>query len=232
MENGRTIDLDCQALLDLLHQKRPLPQEQSATRFERVSRKPARFFQITAIACFIALFIIVAGVMIVPSVSAFWLSVAKILYLALSISCILWMLADILPALIAMLAFQKIAYASRRRAIQHDLNSATELRQFAPATLALTDQWLALRIESMRRRVGTVLGGSDKAAVVALLIGAWALWTNFPSDSATWQQYAYALSGALIGGFGIGGLLTNVVIAELSYQRDLLAIARNIEHGP
>lgn len=189
----------------------------------------ARFLRVVAIICYVALMFIAVGVTMVQPVSSVWFSAAKALYLALWTSCILWMLADIVPAFLAMLAFRKNAHAARRMAIQHDLNSAIELRQFDVRTLALTDQWIAIRIESIRRRLGMFLGGSDKAAVVALLLGAWAIWTNFPSNSTSWQQYGYALFGALVGGFGIGGLLSNVVMAELSYQRDLLAIARNIE---
>lgn len=107
----------------------------------------------------------------------------------------------------------------------HDLADAATLEGFPLPVLVLAEKWPGLRIERARLRFGILLGGSDKVAILVVVTGAWTLWRMLPANASQLEQFLYWSLGALIGASGIGGMLANVSLARMAYQRDLLAIA-------
>lgn len=188
------------AVLEVLHQKREVPSGTLETNFERKMRKISNGLCILAIACF------------------------PIMGLAGILAALSWMIVDTVPEVVSLVRFESHAYERRKREIEHDLKQLEGLAVFDLVILELTDKWLALKIERMKLRIGSFLGGSDKVAVFALVSAGWTVWKNFPQSNLTWQSQAYLVGLALLVGLAVGGMLVNHVIRQLSYQRDLLAL--------
>jgi len=80
-------------------------------------------------------------------------------------------------------------------------------------------------MERSRLRRGILLGGSDKFAALAVISGAWTIWHNLSSGSGSIKQSLYWALGAFIGASELGGILANMSIARMAYQRDILSLA-------
>lgn len=212
------------AVLEVLHQKREVPSGTLETNFERKMRKISNGLCILAIACFPIMGL--AGWAVVesrhPSAGLFML--VKYIGLFEILAALSWMIVDTVPAVVSLVRFESHAYERRKREIEHDLKQLEGLAVFDLVILELTDKWLALKIERMKLRIGSFLGGSDKVAVFALVSAGWTVWKNFPQSNLTWQSQAYLVGLALLVGLAVGGMLVNHVIRQLSYQRDLLAL--------
>lgn len=135
------------------------------------------------------------------------------------------MIVDIVPVAVSVVRFDTYAFQRRKREIEHDLSHLKGLAVFDPVVLKLTDKWLALKIERMKMRIGNYLGGSDKVAVFALVSAGWTVWNNFPQSKLSWQSQAYFVELRPLVGLAAGGMLVNRAIRQLTYQRDLLALA-------
>ena len=219
------IDADLHTILDILHQKKPLRVEDTESRLASMFRKPARYLLwCSALSC-VALALLTVSARWLDLAADYWASTALFLFIGSAGTGLLWLIVDIVPDLVDMFVYKEDFHRARKLALVHDLHQAKDLHRFDNAALKLTDQWLSLRIERMRLHMGLLIGGSDKVAVLGLVLGAWGIWTNYPASGITLAHYGYMLVGGAIGGIGIGGLLANVVIKELSYQRDLLSLA-------
>jgi len=128
---------------------------------------------------------------------------------------VLYTVVDAAPVVRDLCRFNVYFYQIRQLESAHDLSEAQALEQFALPALVLTDKWLGLRIERMKLRLGTHLGGSDKAAFLAVMVGAWTIWYNFPRSRSAFEQYLYMLGGAFPGGCGIAGLVVNATLARM-----------------
>lgn len=134
-------------------------------------------------------------------------------------------MADGLPLIRDFARFDIYAYQARQLEAAHDPAQAADLERFGLPALVSTDEWLSLRIDQLKLRLGPHVGGSDKMAILSIIAGAWTLWHNFPQDGAAYERYLYLWLAAFLGGTGIAALYINAVLARMSYQRDLLAIA-------
>jgi len=219
------IDADLDAILDALHHKKPLRIEETESRIEKVFKKPAKYLLWSSVTFALALGLLALCVWAFDLSPNYWASTAVFLIVASVGTGVLWMIADLLPTLIGIYFYKDDFHKARKLTVIHDLQHARDLHQFDIAALRLTDQWLSLRIERMRLYLGLIIGGADKVALLGLILGAWGIWTNFPGGGITLEQYGYVAFSAFIVGLGGGGVLANVVIKELSYQRDLLSLA-------
>jgi len=219
------VDLHLQEILDLLHTKKPLSIEAKESRIERLFKKPAKYLVWCSVLSFVALGLLAASVWLFDLSTKNLANAALMLFIGSAGGAILWMIADLLPALIGIFFYKDDFHRTRKLTIVHDLHQAKDLHRFDISVLRLADQWLSLRIERMRLHLGVLVGGTDKVAVLALILGAWGIWTNFPAGAMTLERYGYMMVSAFIGGLGLGGLLANIVIKELSYRRDLLSLA-------
>ena len=138
---------------------------------------------------------------------------------------VLCVLCDVWPSARDIGRFDVYAYQQRQLVAAHDLNNAATLTCFTLPELVLAEKWLGLKIERARLRLGILLGGSDKAAILAIATGAWTIWHQLPSGGSLPEQILYWSLGAFIGGAGFGGMLANASIARMAYQRDMLALA-------
>jgi len=225
------VDSDLDLLLDALHGKKPLPVEETESRLEKTFKKPSRYLLWCSAGFFMALGLLATCVWLFDLSAKNWLNTALFLFVATAATAVLWMIADILPSFVGLFFYKDDFHKTRKLTVVHDLRHAKDLHQFDITVLRLADQWLSLRIERMRLHMGMVIGGSDKVAVLGLILGGWAIWTNFPGSGNTLEQYGYMAFGAFVGGLGLGGLLANAVIKQLSYQRDLLSLALSTVPG-
>jgi len=213
------------AILDALHDKKPLRIEETETRLEKLFKKPARFLLGCSIVSFLALVLVAAGVWSFGLSPDNWLATGFWLFFVSSSTAIMSMIVDLIPEVVGLFVFKDDLHRTRKLTLIHDLRHAEDLHRFDIPDLRLADQWLSLRIERMRLHVGLFIGGADKVAILGLLLGAWAIWTSFPGSGFSLKQFAYIAGSGFIVGLGIGGLFANVVIKELAYQRDLLTLA-------
>lgn len=219
------VDADLHTILDILHQKKPLRVEDTESRLAKMLKKPARYLLwCSALSC-VALALLTVFARWLDLSSNYWTSTALFLVVLSAGAAVSWMIVDIVSDLAGILIYKDDFHRARKLALVHDLHQAKDLHRFDIAALKLTDQWLSLRIERMRLHLGLLIGGSDKVAVLGLVLGAWGIWTNFPGTGITLAHYGYVVVGAAIGGLGLGGLMANLIIKELSYQRDLLSLA-------
>ncbi len=213
------------AILDALHDKKPLRIEEAETRLEKIFKKPARFLLGCSIVSFLTLGLVAAAVRWFDLSSEIWLTTGFWLFGVSSSTAIIWMIVDMIPTVVGLFFFKDDLHRTRKLTFIHDLRHAADLHRFDIADLRLADQWLSLRIERMRLHLGLFIGGADKVAVLGLILGGWGIWISFPGSGFALEQFAYMAGSAFIGGLGIGGLLASVVIKELAYQRDLLTLA-------
>lgn len=75
---------------------------------------------------------------------------------------------DTIPAIVTTCNFRDDALRRFQLEIQHDLAHVAELTYFQKKTLEQAQQWLSIKIERIKGRVGVFLGGSDKIALFAL----------------------------------------------------------------
>ncbi|WP_137173433.1 hypothetical protein [Massilia sp. HP4] len=218
-------DADLHTILDTLHQKKPLRVEDTESRLAKMLKKPARYLLwCSALSC-VALALLTVLARWFDLSAAYWASTALFLFIGSAGTGLLWLVVDTVPDLVDMFIYKDDFHRAKKLTLVHDLNQAKDLHRFDIAALKLTDQWLSLRIERMRLQLGLLIGGSDKVAVLGLLMGAWGIWTNYPASGIMLAHYGYVVVGGALAGIGVGGLLANVVIKELSYQRDLLSLA-------
>lgn len=218
-------------VLNALHPMRRLAPEAGESRLEKIFKRPAKYFLWASIATFFVLLLLVAWVWLMKSKSDYWLVAAKVLLAILFAFVVAWTLADTLPSVIMLFFFRRDFHERRKLEVIHDLQNAHQLHEFDAIALRITDKWIALRADRMQRRLGLIVGGSDKVAAIALLAGAWGLWANFPGSATSWQQNMYVAFSALIGAFGAGGILGSVVVDDLAYQRDILALALSVRNA-
>jgi len=212
-------------VLYTLHKARPISDETLSNDFERKCRRIAISLRWAVGICFVTILVLAGWPLLPwalpshPTVALDWL------LRALTVSGVLCVAVDVLPLARDISRFETYAYQQRQLVAAHDLANAATLASFTLAELVLAEKWLGLRIERSRLRLGIMLGGSDKVAILAVVSGAWTAWHNLPSSSGAVDQWLYRCLGAFIGGSGLGGILANIAIARMAYQRDVLALA-------
>jgi len=213
------------AVLEVLHSLKPLSIEATQTKIEKIFSKISRRLIYIMVVCFLSLPILLTGTAVFSEASDQLIFIAKISYVILLGSSLVWIFTEIFPSILWLSSFKDETHQRRKKEIIHDLENVDRLQQHDLPALNVAERWLSLRIERMRLHVGFFTGGSDKVAVIALIVGGWGIWSNFPSNEATGQQYIYAAFSAFLGGMGIGGMLASMVIKQLCYQRDIILIA-------
>ncbi|WP_373991734.1 hypothetical protein [Duganella sp. BuS-21] len=211
-------------VLTTLHQQPALSTEMRQTDFEKLITRVTNFLRWLAVAMMVLLLILVV-VKITGSVSQFWADVAIFLAVAQMCLAAIWLVLDTLPAIVFVLFLNKQLFVIRQRESKHEFGQAAQLKRHSVKTLKLTLIWLEIRIERMKLGLVFFVGGSDKVAILMLAASGWAVWHNMPSDQPSWIQEAYLYGAAFCGGLAIGGVLSNIVVKKLSYQKDLLTLA-------
>lgn len=212
-------------VLYALHQKQTIPPEALVTEFERICQRVRVPLRWVMFACFGGMCGLALFAFWSESISEHWVSATTVLLLMLMASAVLHEVCDALPMIRNFSRFHVYTYQIRQLEAAHDLLHAADLERFGLPALIYTDKWLGLRIERIKLRLGIAVGGSDKVAILALIAGAWTIWHNFPRVGSVFEQYLYLMFGVFLGGLGTGGMFANAMIAKLSYQRDLLAMA-------
>jgi hypothetical protein len=212
-------------VMEVLHQKREVPSGALETGFEKKMREISNGLCIFAIACFPIMGFAGWAVIQSRNPSRELAVLVQNIGLLEILAAVSWMIVDIVPAAVSVIRFDTYAYRRRKREVEHDFGHLGALAVFDLKVLQLTDKWLALKIERMKMRIGNYLGGSDKVAVFALVSAGWTVWKNFPQSNLSWQAQAYLVGLAMLVGLAVGGMLVNRAIRQLSYQRDLLALA-------
>jgi hypothetical protein len=211
-------------VLTALHQQPALPSETRKTGFEKVTERVTNFLRWLAVAMMLGLLVLVL-VKATSDLSPFWADVA--MFLAVGMMCLaaLWILLDTLPIVVSLIFLSRQLFLIRQHESKHEFAQAVQLTQHGIMALTLALTWLEIRIERMKFGLVFLVGGSDKVAVLMLAGSAWTIWHNMPHDQPSWIQDGYLYASAFLGGLAIGGLLTNMIVKKLNYQKDLLTLA-------
>jgi hypothetical protein len=211
-------------VLTVLHQQSELPSAMRKTGFDKVITRITNFLRWFALALMFTLLVIVL-VKIAGSVSRFWAEVAMFLAGVQMCLAALWLVLDTLPVIVGVLFLNAQLFIIRQHESKHEFGQAEQLTHFGIETLNLTLTWLEIRIERMKFGLVLLVGGSDKVAVLMLAASGWAVWHNMPANQPSWIQDGYLYASAFCGGLAIGGLLSNMIVKKLNYQKDLLTLA-------
>ena len=212
-------------MLYTLHKVRPISDAALSNDFETRCRRIASSLRYAVAICFVIILVLALWPLLPWTASRYTAAPLDWLLHALTVFGVLCVIFEILPLVRDIGRFDVYAYQQRQLVAAHDLANAATLARFTLAELVLAEKWLGLRIERSRLRLGIMLGGSDKVAILAVATGAWTVWHNLPSSSGAVEQRLYWCLGAFIGGSGLGGMLANIAIARMAYQRDVLALA-------
>lgn len=211
-------------VLTTLHRQPALSTQMRQTDFEKLIARVTNFLRWLAVVLMPPLLVLIA-VKITGSVSQFWAGVAIFLAFAQMGLAILWGILDTLPAIVFLLSLNKQLFVTRQRESKHEFRQAGQLTHHSSRTLKLTLIWLEIRIERMKLGSVIFVGGSDKVAILMLAASGWAVWHNMPSNQTSLIQATYLYGAAFCCGLAIGGVLSNIIIEKLSYQKDLLTLA-------
>jgi len=145
--------------------------------------------------------------------------------LALMIMVLFWIALDTAIPLFCIVFAPEFEFRTRQFELAHDLRMAAELREFELDTLKAGEQWLGIKLERLKFRMVLMFGGSDKLALFALVGLAWAMKKLLQSNEGLFSQQwmTYILAGLL--GATIGGVLANVIVKRLLYQKDIVTLA-------
>jgi hypothetical protein len=212
------------ALLEALHKLPAMSSEVRKTDFDKVIERITNFLRWLAIAMMSILLVLVL-VKIVHSVSPLWADVAMFLAVAQMCLAALWIVLDTLPVLVFLLLLNRQLFVIRQHESKHEFAQADHLTHHGLATLKLSLIWLEMRIERMKFGLVFFVGGSDKVAILLLAASGWAVWHNMPVSQPSWVQDGYLYGAAFCSGLAIGGVLTNMIVKKLNYQKDLLTLA-------
>lgn len=113
--------------------------------------------------------------------------------------------------------------------IVDDYQRAAQLASYPVSTLDAVDRWLEHKVKRMERRQLRFFGGSDKLAIVALMVAAWTTWKEVGSALLSWQPSPLLFGVAFALGLAIGGLLASRLMDRLNDQRSLLQIAKSLK---
>ncbi|WP_373991683.1 hypothetical protein [Duganella sp. BuS-21] len=210
-------------VLTALHQQPALSPKLRKTGFEKFIESITNFLRWFAVATMSVLLIIVI-VKVTSTVSPFWADVAMYLAIAQAGLAALWLVLDTFPVIVSLFLLNAQLFVVRQRESKHEFGQAEQLTRYGVDALKLALIWLEIRIERMKFGLVFFVGGSDKVAIFMLAASGWAVWHNMPSK-ASWIQEAYLYGAAFCGGLAIGGVLSNIVVKKLSYQKDLLTLA-------
>lgn len=212
-------------VLYTLHNTRPISDEALGNDFERRCSRVAMSLRRAFGICFLAILLVAVWPLLPGTMPVYPARTMDWLLGLFAVIGVLWVIADAWPLARDLGRFQVYAYQQRQLVAAHDLENASTLARFTLPELVLTEKWLGLRIERSRLRLGLLLGGSDKVAILAVATGAWTVWHNVPSGASGIEQVLYWSLGAFIGASGLGGMLANASIATMAYQRDILVLA-------
>lgn len=214
-------------VLDLLHGKREL-----GPGAPRGWVKALRHFGIRlcklSISCFPILLIFIVYISSSQRPFPAILSIGKFISICQMFSALGWLLLEIIAMTIDLINFRNSSFERRKAEIAYDFAAASDLLIYDLNTLQAVDKWLSLKIDRMKVGLVFFFGGSDKVAIFALLGTSWSVLHNIPSGVLPWVKEVYIYAIALLTGMAIGGVMLNMLTKNLSYQRDLLALA--IQH--
>lgn len=216
---------EIEAVLECLHAKKEIDVASTQTALAKAITRITNGLRWIGGGGFLLLCALALMVRLSHSSNKLWLTVALSLAVIQSTAALVWMILDTIPSAIFLLLFRSHMFRRGLLEMAHDFAHAEDLHQFDLASLKLAEQWLSIRIDRMKSRLIFGVGGSDKVAVLAMVVGAWTVWNNFPKAGIEWMQQTYLIGSAALGGLAIGAMFANALIRQWSYQKELLAIA-------
>jgi hypothetical protein len=194
------------------------------TKFDKSISKLGWYLKFFALFLFIVL-LLLAVLSKFYTLSSGFIQLAILCGLGAIIVPILSFIVDIIPTLITLRNLHNDAFRCLLLEIHHDNDHVSRLKKFDKQNLELAQQWLTIKIERLKNRIGLFLGGSDKIALLALVGMGWAAVKEFPTSDTTWRHDAFLYGSAFILGLSLGGILLNILIQRYLYQKDLLALS-------
>jgi hypothetical protein len=114
----------------------------------------------------------------------------------------------------------------RQRRLEHDFAQARRLGHFEEGALAGADRWIEQEVRRIESRRIFFVGGAEKLALAAWLGMGWSVWQALVGESLPTAGAPLVYGLALLACVIVGGLAMRRSVARLTYQRDLIALAR------
>lgn len=232
IENTNTTEL----VLEKLDKMTPLKNDQTLSPMNLRIRKLQMLLVWGLTVLFIGICMMVAWHMWGSPLRGGWLITAKILIIVLIVLSVSLQLTEIINGLMTMKNFNKDALKYFIGEIRHDTASVGKLIQFDRNCLELAQQWLELKAQRIKNRIGIFVGNSDKVAVFSVIGLGWAAWKElspqagvnalmgiFTDPSLPSTIVVFGL--ALLLGIALGSLVLSYQLGRYTYQLELLALA-------
>jgi hypothetical protein len=216
---------EVEIVLECLHAKKEIDGASTQTALAKTIARITNVLRWIGGAGFLLLCALALTVQLSQSNNELLLTVALALAVIQSVAALAWIILDMIPSAIFLLLIRSHMFRQGLLEMAHDFAHAQDLRRFNLASLKQVEQWLAIRIDRTKGRLLFGVGGSDKVALITMVLGAWTLWNNFPTAGMKAMQQAYLFGSAALGGLAIGAMLVNSLIRQWSYQKELLSIA-------
>lgn len=212
-------------LLHALHHMKPIGADQVRTKLEGWITRLTWWLRISALSLFVILGGIAFWVSYVAPLHGIWREIALGSGLIGIVLALLILVLDTVPTIVTICNFRDDALRRFQLEIQYDLTHVAELTYFPKGILERAQQWLGIKIERIRSKIGIFFGGADKIALFALAGIGWAVWKEFPADVTSSKHGLFVVGVALMGGIAIGGVLLNAVMQRYVYHQELLTLA-------
>lgn len=230
VQNSPNPVIDVFKVLDLM---RPLAIPTGFTKFERVADRLA-----TTLWLFAGLMLSIMGFLAMGLLIADTHPASAHLLDSFMVIALLGLLAGVCGALLflsSLIVGLLMTFVAERKSrfetLDYSFFQAAELLRFDDSLLSAATKVLEIEIEAIQGRMAFFLGGRDKVAVVAVLCGSWIFFSEYPLESAIWNNPVFYCGAALIVGLLIGGFFVGRRLGPIQYQKGLLELAvksRNI----
>jgi len=117
----------------------------------------------------------------------------------------------------------------RERRAGRDLRIAQKVARYSKAELDLADSWLEQDVRRIESRLVLVFGGLDRVALLSLLGFAWQAWKDVLGESFSQFGSPIWFGLCVLAGLGLAGIKMRILMRELAYHRDLIALARKLQ---
>jgi len=219
------MDQQCVDLLDILYKMKKGGSDKTRTKFDATISKITWWFR--GVSVFIAMSMALFALLVrhPKSLDPIWIEIIGWTGIAAMVLAILGLVLDMLPQIIALIRFRKVALKQFKMEIQYDLWHVAELIDVPSQTLKQVQRYLDLKIERSKSRIAMFMGGSDKLALFSLAGLGYSLSKEFPMNSSMWGHDWFRYGLGFLAGIAIGGILLNAVVQRYIYHRELIQLA-------
>ncbi|MEB0010312.1 hypothetical protein QN379_22470 [Glaciimonas sp. Gout2] len=219
------MDRQCADLLDILDKIRKGGADKTRTSLDATISRVTWWFR--GLSLLITLSMLVFGLVIsrIRPLEYFWMEIIGWIGMLAMLLALFGLLLDMLPQLIELIRFRKVALRQFKLEIQYDLWQVAELMDIPTQTLEHVQRYLELKIERSKHRILMFIGGPEKLALFSLACLGYSFSKQLPLNSTMWGNSWFRYSLGFLAGIMLGGILLNAVVQRYIYHRELIQLA-------